>query len=339
MGLFNFEDDILHHNKMTFVELQQLQALPIEIKIAKTEARIREFVRYYGAKNIYIAYSGGKDSTVLLHIVRSLYPDIVAVFCNTGCEYPEIIKHVKNTENVIWLKPQLKMKDVIDKYGYPVISKKVAKAIDYVKHHPDTKTASYLLSGIYKGVRSDWAIPKKWKYLLNVDIPISDKCCYILKKQPFNKLVFEARFTGMLAAEGQQRRLTYLKTGCNSFDAGSSMPLGFWLEQDILQYIYKYKLPIADIYGEVLQRADGSFYCTGIDRTGCVGCGFGMHLERQPNRYQRLYYTHPKLWNYYVNTLGFGKVFQAMGVKYMPEEGLLDGIIDDNKAGAAPRQI
>lgn len=68
----------------TFEELKMLQHLPIEIKIAKTKQRIREWVNYYGEQNIYFSFSGGKDSTVLLDIIRQDYPDIQGVFVNTG---------------------------------------------------------------------------------------------------------------------------------------------------------------------------------------------------------------------------------------------------------------
>ena len=76
-------------------ELKQLQALPLDLKIARTQQRIREWVHHYGADGVYVSFSGGKDSTVLLHIVREMYPEIEAVFVNTGLEYPEIKAFVK----------------------------------------------------------------------------------------------------------------------------------------------------------------------------------------------------------------------------------------------------
>ncbi len=81
-------------------ELKQLQALPLEVKIRKTQQRIREWVDYYGEDGVYVSFSGGKDSTVLLDIVRKIYPDIEAVFVNTGLEYPEIVDFVKQHENI-----------------------------------------------------------------------------------------------------------------------------------------------------------------------------------------------------------------------------------------------
>lgn len=110
-------------------ELRMLQALPLEIKVMKTKQRIREWVNYFGADGVYVSFSGGKDSTVLLHLVRQLYPKVEAVFVNTGLEYPEIQKFVKTFENVTILRPSMRFDEVIRKYGYPMISKEVGECV------------------------------------------------------------------------------------------------------------------------------------------------------------------------------------------------------------------
>lgn len=104
-------------------DLRLLQSLPLEVKVAKTKQRIREWVTHFGKDGVYVSFSGGKDSTVLLHLVRELYPDIEAVFVNTGLEYPEIQRFVKTFDNVTILRPKMRFDAVIRKYGYPVISK------------------------------------------------------------------------------------------------------------------------------------------------------------------------------------------------------------------------
>ena len=95
-----------------------------------TENRITEWVNEYGEDGVYISFSGGKDSTVLLHIARRLYPNIKAAFVDTGLEYPEIRSFVKGFENVDWIKPKMTFKQVIEKYGYPFISKEVSECVD-----------------------------------------------------------------------------------------------------------------------------------------------------------------------------------------------------------------
>lgn len=116
-------------SKMTNDQLRQLQALPLNIKIRKTEQRIREWYEHWEG-NVYVSFSGGKDSTVLLDIVRHLYPKVPAVFSDTGLEYPEIKEFVKTFPNVIIVRPKHSFKEILTKYGYPIISKQVANTVD-----------------------------------------------------------------------------------------------------------------------------------------------------------------------------------------------------------------
>jgi len=116
-------------NKHTKEELQELQALPLKVKIMKTKLRIREWVNQYGLNGVYVSFSGGKDSLALLHIAREIYPDIKAMHVNTTLEYPEIEKFVKTFDNVDIVKPELTFVEVIKKYGYPLISKEVAECV------------------------------------------------------------------------------------------------------------------------------------------------------------------------------------------------------------------
>lgn len=88
-------------------ELTQLQSLPLELKVMRTQQRIREWVQYYGVDGVYVSFSGGKDSTVLLDMVRKLYPTVKAVFINTGLEYPENQQFVKDFDNVEILRPAI----------------------------------------------------------------------------------------------------------------------------------------------------------------------------------------------------------------------------------------
>lgn len=112
--------------------LRILQALPLSVKIPMTYGRIRAWYQNYEGK-VYVSCSGGKDSTVLLHLVRQLYPDVKAMFCNTGLEYPEIQRFVKTLDNVNITYPKMRFNEVITTYGYPIISKEVAMAIYYAR--------------------------------------------------------------------------------------------------------------------------------------------------------------------------------------------------------------
>ena len=69
--------------------------------------------------------------------------------------------------------------------------------------------------------------------------------------------------------------------------------------------------------GDIVEE-NGKLVTTGAQRTGCMFCMFGLHLEKQPNRFQRMALTHPKQHNFCVNKLGCGKVLDYIGVPYMP---------------------
>ena len=130
-------------NKHTISDLYQMQSLPLEAKIKMTERRLQDWYDYYEGQ-VYVSFSGGKDSTVLLHIARRLFPSIKAVFVDTGLEYPEIRDFVKSFDNVDWLKPKMNFRQVIEKYGYPFISKEVSECVDgarkYLKILTDRQT-------------------------------------------------------------------------------------------------------------------------------------------------------------------------------------------------------
>lgn len=116
-------------SKHTINDLYQIQALPLSIKIRMTQRRIRDWVDYYGKDGVYVSFSGGKDSTVLLHLVREIYPEITGVYVDTGLEYPEVKEFVRRHENVEILRPKMNFRQVITKYGYPFISKEVADCV------------------------------------------------------------------------------------------------------------------------------------------------------------------------------------------------------------------
>ena len=159
----------------------------------------------------------------------------------------------------------------------------------------------------------------KWEFLLDAPFKISEECCNELKKKPMKKFDKESGkvpFVATMASEGGVREGAYLKTGCNAYNIGKSQPMGFWTEQDVLEYIVTNNLEIANVYGEIVKDDKGLLKTTGEKRTGCMFCMFGAHLEKEPNRFQRLKETHPKQYDYCINKLGIGEVLDYIGVKY-----------------------
>lgn len=79
--------------------LKRRQAWPIEKKIRESQIRIRDWYESWDG-NVYVSFSGGLDSTVMLDVVRDVYPDVPAVFSNTGLEYPEVVSFAKKADNL-----------------------------------------------------------------------------------------------------------------------------------------------------------------------------------------------------------------------------------------------
>ena len=341
-------------NKHMPHDLKQMQSLPLKAKIIMTQQRIRQWYEHWEGQ-VYVSFSGGKDSTVLKHIVDNMYDDVPALFVNTGLEYPEIQKFAMSQKNVVTVRPEMRFDEVIKKYGYPVVSKEVALKISQTKSCPNGYAAQSFDPNSPKiqryGSRYDLS---KWKYLLDVPFNSSHMCCDVMKKKPakqYTKETGRKPFIGTMAAESQLRYQHWLENGCNAFESKrpTSQPLSFWTEQDILQYIKKYNVPYCSVYGDIVPVDDGEqiegqlntfdvledyegtlLKTTGCDRTGCIFCMFGCHLEKEPNRFQRLKQTHPKQYEYcigggeYVDGkwqpskegLGIGKVLDYIGVKY-----------------------
>jgi len=309
-----------------------MQSVPLEVKILMAQRRIREWVSEFGVDGVYVSFSGGKDSTVLLHLVRELYPDVEAVFVNTGLEYPEIQRFVRTFDNVTVLYPEMNFKEVISTYGYPLLSKSIAEKIQASRK--GSKWAEKYLEGTATTINGLPSVynAKKYKPLVDVDFNISHKCCDVMKKKPIHKYEKESGkvpIIATMASESKTRLAGWLRTGCNAFNAKNAMskPMSFWTEQDVLEYIRKNDIKIADVYGIVATDKDGQqalddcgckLCTTGCNRTGCIFCGFGAHLEKGEGRFERLKQTHPKQYDFCMN----GGSYDSNGIWKPDKNGL-----------------
>ena len=337
--------------------------MPLEAKVYLTRARITEFYTGYntiGYGNAYISFSGGKDSTVLLDIARKMYPEIPAVFSNTGLEYPEIRRFAKAHDNVEVVQPKIPFNEVISRYGYPLIGKEVAEAIYYARkiRSQDVQVERERARGRASDSDerftqpqngTDGCVPafyththtqrkredivgergtgvevaeysqfnkEKWFPLCYIPVMISHYCCQKIKKDPLNaykRRTHRYPIMATMAEESRVRKQAWLRTGCNAFEGKiQSKPMSFWTEQDVLEYVVENGLEICSVYGDIVAVDEvGNEYdphnllidgcklkCTGCDRTGCIYCGFGAHLERGETRFQRLARTHPRQYEY-----------------------------------------
>lgn len=348
-------------NKYTKEDLSAFQSESLNIKVMRTTAKIAEWYSHFN-NQVYVSFSGGKDSTVLADLCarycRVIDAPLYLAFVNTGLEYPEIQYHVRffadwlrekyGIEVVLdILKPSMRFDAVIRKYGYPVISKEVATALHYARNN-GSAWALNKLGGLNTstGLPSEYSQNKygRYKRLLEVDFKVSSLCCDIMKERPLKRVNIERRpIVGLLAAESNRRTNAWLKTGCNAFDIKDpkSKPMSFWTEQDVLHYIKKYDIPIASVYGSVVYednpdqlRMEDTGLCdsccdklctTGYDRTGCIFCGFGAHCEKGEGRFERLKRTHPKQYRYCIG----GGGYDDEGIWVPNKEGLGMGHVFD----------
>lgn len=271
-------------------------------KVRYSKELIRCWYEAWDGK-VYVSFSGGRDSTVLLHLVRTMFPDVPGVFCNTGLEYPEIVSFVKATPNVITVRPKMPFYKVVEKYGWPVVSKEQSQFISELR---TTKSQSL------RATRTDgnrWGkgkVSEKWKFLVDAPFKVSHLCCKKLKKDPMNlfcKVSGLHPMMGNMAAESNLRATTSARYSCNAYECKrpTSKPLTYWTQEDVKEYIRIAGIPYSSIYD------------MGYDRTGCMFCLYGVHLNN-PNKIQVLSQTHPKQWDFIINKMGAGAVLDYIKV-------------------------
>lgn len=295
------------------VALNGLRSLPLELKILKTKLLLTEAIDEFGANHVYLSYSGGKDSTVLSHILRQEYPDILHIFSNTTNEYPETLKHLRwerenNGMNLKIVYPRDKygqafnFRRVVDDYGYPMFTKRISNAIRTHRRAKSERTKKNSEEYILRNF-------KKYDHFKTLNI--SDKCCEKLKKSPLKKcakeLGLECSIIATLSEESRTREVDWLNHGCNIFykkKDNQCRPLSFWTETDIYEYIDRYNVKIPDIYS------------MGYTRNGCMFCGFGVEYESKQglNRFERLAITHPKMYKYLVSN--FSDILDNCNIRY-----------------------
>ena len=335
----------LSERKHTNEDLKIMQGWSLERKIQVTQTRLLEWYQKNDNK-CYVSFSGGKDSTVLADLAARICKiqncKLTLWYSHTGLEYPEVNQHVKDFAE--WLERQygievnliidypkdkngkrITFRDVIEKYGYPMISKEVSRDVAVARNNPDGKTAQKFIRGseYHKKYGDRWLL-EKWAYLIDAPFKISNQCCNVMKKTPAHKFNKESGLypiIGTMACESVLRKKEWLRSGCNAFskENPSSQPISFWTEQDVLKYLKEYNIPYPSVYGEILVNDKGKYYTTGCDRTGCVFCGYGCHLKSD-KRFERLKETHPKLYEYCMKTwdeggLGMKEVLEFIGVK------------------------
>ena len=271
---------------MTLEELKKRQSWTFDQKLDHAVATVENFFSRLDGR-CFVSFSGGKDSTVLLDLVRRFVDkNCPAVFCNTGAEYPDVVHFVHSFDNVIIIKPAQTFKQVIEQRGFPLVSKEQSHYIRQARHTKSEKLRALRLN-IDGEKRKFGFISKKWRYLVHERYDVSEECCDILKKRPFKKYCRETGTRPMIATtcdESMLRMEQYLRRGgCSTFEKNkeASYPLSIWTDQDIYTYIDKFNLRLCDLYAK------------GFVRTGCMVCGFGAHIDKE--RFNLLNKTCPRV--------------------------------------------
>lgn len=238
----------------------------------------------------------------MLKIITLIFKIFIKYLCNSikclKC-FNQLIRweSEENGTNIITVFPKdihgkvWTFKKVVETYGYPMFSKRISNAIRTYRHARSPRTKANAEEYINRNFK---------KYDKYKNLPISDKCCDKLKKEPLRRkakeLELECAILGILASESYQREKDWLEYGCNVFykrKDNQSRPLSFWTNDDILEYIKRYNIQIPKLYE------------MGYTRNGCMFCGFGVQLELDGhNRYQKLKETHPAQYNYFLNNFG-----------------------------------
>lgn len=299
-------------------ELTKYMKYSLEDKVKLSLELIDSFCEEYPTSEMYISSSFGKDSIVMIDLVRKNHPEIPIVYIDTGIEPDSCVELSEIYDNVITLYPKKDIVQITKEYGYMIpLGKDKASAIEQVRRNiHDEKYDTWRVKQMQKGgkERSMWDYQDCVPYLV-APFKISDKCCYWLKKSPINSFMntsnYKYRFTGITAEESMHRRNGILKNGF--IHKGTCTPIGHWTVNDVLKYIKENHLPLPHIYGEIETDENGNYYTTLFQRTGCLCCPVGSHLE-SPNKFQLLREFDRETWDFVINDLGYGKVLEYFDI-------------------------
>nr|DAI03624.1 MAG TPA: Phosphoadenosine phosphosulfate reductase [Caudoviricetes sp.] len=357
------------------------QQQPYWFKKQYAAIRAREFYEHPEISgNAYVAV-GGLDSITLYLFLRSIGISVPAV--SVSFLEDKSVQAVHKALGVTCLPPALRSDGrrwskaaVIREFGFPVLSKEVARKISLLQHPSQgNATVRHAIitgeTGEYGGYRKNTRMKMSQKWLEKFggyenetegtdygtpDFLVSDKCCYYLKEKPCNDYARETGrypYMGLMASEGGRRQKALMLNGCNYVSKGTkrSAPFAIFDRQDILTLALEMdawyrehwtdfgaeelETVVPAIYGEIVRDSDGALRTTKAQRTGCSMCGFGIHLEKRPHRFDYLRETNPAEWEYqmyhigrdiYGHEIGWGHVLDYIGVGWRDNpNGNLDG--------------
>lgn len=325
-------------------------------KLRYATIRAWEFVNECDKRGLHYHVSvGGLDSITLFLFLKSIginAPGISVSYLEDASIQKihnklgiERLKSAIKPDGTYWNKIQ-----IIQEFGFPVLSKEIAGKIETLANPtPKNSTVRHAIvtgeTGAYGGYQKHSRMKMSQKWLEKFggyanseegtdyqipDFKVSSKCCYYLKEKPCDdwaKKNHSVPFLGLMASEGGRRAKSLMINGCNYFGKSTirSAPFAIFSRQDLLQLALDLKVPVPEIYGTIEKKEDGSLYTTKAQRTGCSMCGFGIHLEKRPHRFDLLKSANPKEWYFWMyecctdksgQKYGWAKVLDYIGIGY-----------------------
>jgi len=327
---------------MTPTQFLQKCSLPYEAKVIHAQQRAREFFEHLDG-NVFCSV-GGLDSITLLIFLRKYVSKGIPGVSVSSLEDKSIQEVHRSFDNFTILTPLKSKVQVIKDHGYPVISKDKAGKIQLLQN-PTEKNATVrhaIMTGVTgeqggfktRHTGSHMRLPLKWLDLFGgpenarygthyrtAPFKVSPDCCYWMKERPADIYARESGrhpYMGLMASEGGQREKALMKHGCNYYGktVTRSCPFAIFSRQDLLQLALDLDVPVPTIYGTIERNAKGVLYTTKAQRTGCTMCGFGIHIEARPHRFDRLRETNAAEWRFWMYEMGWGKVLDYIGVSW-----------------------
>ena len=330
---------------------------PYAFKKRYAEIRAREFVEECDKRGLnYHVTVGGLDSITLFVFLRSIGIDAPGISVSSLEDISiqrvhkqlgiECLQSAKRPDGKPWTKAQ-----IIQEFGFPVLSKEIAAKIETLANPTENNaTVRHAIvtgeTGAYGGFQTNsrMKLAQKWLDLFGgyaneyegtnyatPDFKVSSRCCYYLKEKPCDDWAREHNsvpFLGLMASEGGRRAKSLRINGCNYFGESTirSAPFAIFSRNDLLQLALELDVPVPEIYGTIESDLLGNLYTTGAQRTGCSMCGFGIHLEKRPHRFDQLKERNPKEWRYWMyecctdeqtgEKYGWARVLDYIGVGY-----------------------
>lgn len=336
---------------MNIGEFMQKQSLPYELKVKHAIMRAQEYydkVIYEMGANVHVSV-GGLDSITLLLFLRKYVDKNIKAISISSLE-DKSIQEIHALLGVEIVRPNMGKTEVLNKLGFPVVSKSKASKISNLQKADNEKQT--FIHAIMTGDMGEQGkfqhsnkikLPDKWLKLFaglyndhrpdlnckTANFKVSAECCKHMKEKPADKWAKEHNsypYLGLMASEGGQREQGLMKNGCNYYGISTtrSCPFAIFKRQDILQLALDLEVPIPKIYGEIKAKTDGTLYTTRAQRTGCSMCGFGIHIEKRPHRFDRLKEDNLREWEYWMykcvkdetGTYGWGRVLDYIGIEW-----------------------